>query len=137
MTPEQYIRTHLPEAPRVSSLEKLSSWVASRSIALVVGGVAGALLTASIGVSAHTGALPIFQPADEHQTVSDQPVQGSGAAVATKVGEALDTNEATESDEHPAGTSQPPAEDVTHQTAVAKPTHRPTAEPWSATHKDE
>ena len=101
MTPEQWTKTHLPGAPRVSSIEKMSATIARKSWAFAAGGVVGAFLVASVGVSAHTGALPILQTASVHRSHSDD-----HASVART--------------EH---------KDSTHAAPTAKPTEKPEVEP--------
>jgi hypothetical protein len=146
MTPEQYIKIHLPGALRVSSLEKFSAWVAGRSVALIVGGTVGAVLTASLGVSAHTGSLPVFQSADR-ETASEHESQSldDGSAVGLEVQQALRPIEKPDISTEPKAAATEPTPAPTQPTvASVAPTHpaatstaRPAETPETSTQKDE
>jgi hypothetical protein len=114
MTPEQYTRTYLPDARRVSAIEKLTSTVGKGSMGLIVGGATGAFLLASIGVSAHTGSLPFAQPTGVHQSHNGD----QASVIGTELLRALEPAESPPAAPTPQAAPNPTAE----------PTQRPETE---------
>jgi hypothetical protein len=131
MTPEQYTRTYLPGARRVTALEKLSATVAQRSLGLVVGGATGAFLIASIGVSAHTGALPFGRPPSAYQSLGDATVSlaGAGPRVTSEPKDPPQTSSTPETSPTPQTASKP---EVASKSEIAsKPATTWKPEGWS------
>ena len=85
----------------------------NRQLLLIVGGALGAFLIAMVGVSAHTGGLPILNLAGVHQTHSGDTASGART-------EPSDSPEASPNSE-PTEMSEP--------TPTAKPTSEPTETP--------
>jgi len=129
MTPEQYTRTYLPDARRVSAIEKLTSTMGKGSMGLIVGGATGAFLLASIGVSAHSGSLPFAQSTGVHQSHNGD----QASVIGTELLRALEPAESPQAAPTPQAAPKPEtsSESQTWQAPrnpTAEPTQRPETE---------